>query len=68
LAYGLELTIRLLAGSEIKIAASEAFKQGNLFLLFCHLAFWYLFATDRMGRGGERKRDIVTLNLNENEN
>jgi hypothetical protein len=66
-AFGLELTIRLLAGSEVKVAAAQAFKQVNLFLLFCHLALWYLFATDRIGSDGELKSDIVTLNLNDTE-
>jgi hypothetical protein len=67
LALGLELTIRLLAGSEVKVAASEAFRQVNLFLLLYHLALWYRFATDKTGSAGELKSDIITLNLNDKE-
>jgi hypothetical protein len=67
LAFGLELTIRLLAGSEDNIAAAESFKQVNLFLLLFHLALWYRFARGRIGSDGEQRSDIVTLNLNDKE-
>ena len=65
LAFGIEFTIRLLAGNEVNVAALEAAKQINIFLLLLHLALWYAFATDRIGTDGERKSHIVTLNLND---
>jgi hypothetical protein len=67
LAFGLELMIRLLAGSSLSVAAWDAFREANLFLLLCQLIFWYLFTKARIGADGERKSDIVTLNLNDKE-
>jgi hypothetical protein len=67
-AFGFEFMIGLLAGSAVKVAALQAFKQVNLFLLLFHLSFWYLFATDRVGTDGELKSHSVTLNLNDKEN
>ena len=65
LAFLLDFVIRLLFGGEINEAALDALKQFNLVLIIYYFALWYCVATGKLQREGERKSNIITLNLND---